>query len=112
MLLAAAAILLFASHYVAHLENWLAHFDDIYFLSYKALQEERDKSLRNLCAFLELPYNPVKKSFHFPQIFMNLRNVRRSEASLSPADEVWLREQFHGEVERLERLVGDLSIFD
>jgi hypothetical protein len=96
--------ILFASRYSDHLENWFAHCSDIHFISYEALQNDREIAFRGLCGFLDIPFAPPPRSFSFSKIFMKLRGKRNPGDALSDADMAWLQEQLEGEDARFKVL--------
>ncbi|MEZ5813990.1 MAG: sulfotransferase domain-containing protein [Alphaproteobacteria bacterium] len=95
--------ILFASRYSDHLENWFAYFSDIHFISYEALQNDREAVIRDLCRFLDIPFAPPR-FFSFSKILKTLRGRVHPGDALSPADMAWLQEQLEGEDECLKAL--------
>ena len=102
--------ILFASRYTDHLENWVREFSNIHFLSFNGLQDQSDITLRDLCAFLDVPFVIPKKAFQFPKIFLPLHGKGNQKSVLSQQETLWLNEQLKGETGRLNALIGDFNI--
>ena len=98
--------ILFASRYTDHLESWLEHFEDIHFISYNALMQNREEVLEQLCDYLGITYKPVRNPAAWENMLGKIKIFMGEKKLPDQQTREWLKNELDDEMVRLEKLLG------
>lgn len=98
--------ILFASRYADHLEIWFEQFEEIHFISYDALTQNREETLIKLCDFLGIVYEPMQKKTPWEDMLGRVRIFMGDKKTPDHSVREWLKGELADEKQRLHALVG------